>query len=311
MLSDLIVCYLFLGGAGAGMCLVLSVMGLLVPAACLPGAPLRAHRAAVAYRRLFAPGYALSLALLALGMVCLLADVGSVDRVLLLFARPSLSFVAVGAWALAACALLVTLLALAWQGFGLRGVAVRVAGVVAVLVALVCAAYTGLLLQSLSAVPLWASPWLPVLFVLSALSCGLAGVLGVAQLAGASGEFTATMRGLSAADGIVVVAEAVAAAVFVFLVSAGSEVVENGTTAAAAQSIAALVSGGRAWLFWGGFVLVGLAVPLVLDVLLARANRPFPGLSLVAAASVLAGGFALRWCIVQAGMHPMLVFGAT
>ena len=31
MFSELVVCYLFLGGAGAGACLVLSVMGILVP----------------------------------------------------------------------------------------------------------------------------------------------------------------------------------------------------------------------------------------------------------------------------------------
>lgn len=55
----------------------------------------------------------------------------------------------------------------------------------------------------------------------------------------------------------------------------------------------------RGWLFWVGFILVGLAVPLVLDILFACANRPFLGFSFVADTSVLAG------------IHPMLMFGAT
>ena len=129
MLGPLIVCYLFLGGTGAGACLVLAVLGMLAPRelVAVQGAggrgasrgPAGAHavlRPPAPYRRLLAPGYAAALVALALGMVCLLADVGRADRLLLLLTSPALSHVAVGAWSLAVCAVLAVLAALAWDG---------------------------------------------------------------------------------------------------------------------------------------------------------------------------------------------------
>ncbi len=93
MLGPLIVCYLFLGGTGAGACLVLAALGLLAPGelVAVRGAggdgagrrPAGAHavlRPPAAYRRLLAPGYRAAPVALALGMVCLLADVGRADR---------------------------------------------------------------------------------------------------------------------------------------------------------------------------------------------------------------------------------------
>lgn len=317
MLGPMIVCYLFLGGAGAGACLVLAVLGLLAPrervAVVIDGARGRvSHRAASPrvvlrvpepYRKLLAPGYAAALVTLALGMVFLLADVGRADRVLLLLANPTLSFVAVGAWSLAACAVLVALVALVWGGFARRASlrAVRVLEVALAVAALVVMAYTGLLLQSLSAVPLWASPWLPVLFVLSSLSCGAALVLAVAQFTGAARTFATALGRLAAVDAVAIVLEAVVAAVFVGLALAGI-----GGDFVAGRTAEALVAGEAAWLFWGGFVLVGLAVPLVLDAVLARSRSVCPPLAIAAAACILVGGFAMRFCVVEAGMHPLL-----
>ena len=129
MLGPLIVCYLFLGGTGAGACLVLAVLGLLAPRelVAVRGAggdgagrrPAGAHavlRPPAAYRRFLAPGYRAALVALALGMVCLLADVGRADRLLLLLTSPAFSHVAVGAWSLAVCAVLAVLAGLAWDG---------------------------------------------------------------------------------------------------------------------------------------------------------------------------------------------------
>ncbi len=303
---------------------MLAVLGLLAPrervAVMIDGARGRvSHRAASPrvvlrvpepYRKLLAPGYAAALVTLALGMVFLLADVGRADRVLLLLANPTLSFVAVGAWSLAACAVLAALAALAWDGFARRASlrAVRVLEVALAVAALVVMAYTGLLLQSLSAVPLWASPWLPVLFVLSSLSCGAALVLVVAQFTGAARPFATALGRLAAVDAVAIVLEAVVAAVFVglALAGAGGDFVAGRTAEALAVSAEALVAGEAAWLFWGGFVLVGLAVPLVLDAVLARSRSACPPLAIVAAACILVGGFAMRFCVVEAGMHPLL-----
>ena len=327
MLGPLIVCYLFLGGTGAGACLVLAALGLLAPGelVAVRGAggdgagrrPAGAHavlRPPAAYRRLLAPGYRAALVALALGMVCLLADVGRADRLLLLLTSPALSHVAVGAWSLAVCAVLAVLAALAWDGLVRRWrfAAVQVLQAALALAALAVMLYTGLLLQSLSAVPLWATPWLPVLFTLSSLSCGSALVLAAAQLPGAPSAFATGLRRLAVVDAVVIVLEAAALAVFAgtALAGVGGDFVVGRTAEALAASAEALVAGEAAWLCWGGLVLAGLAVPFALDVILARLRRPRPAIALVAAACVLAGGLAMRYCVVEAGMHPLLAMAS-
>ena len=174
MLSDLVVCYLFLGGTGAGALLVLCALGLLSTraAALTRGGRLRATSA---YRRLLVPGFASAFALLAVGAVCLAVDLGNFDGALLLFVRPRATHLTVGAWALAAGLLLSALSCAAWSSAcGWRLAVVRALGVLGAVDALVAMAYTGLLLGGVGAVPLWASPWLPALFVVSSLSCGVA-----------------------------------------------------------------------------------------------------------------------------------------
>lgn len=263
------------------------------------------------YRRLFAAGFAAALVVLSLGAVCLLADIGRVDRIVLLMTQPTVSFIAVGAWALAACAVLAVLLGLAWGGYARWGdTAVRALEVAMLLAALAVMTYTGLLLQSLEAVPLWATPWLSVLFVLSSLSCGIALVLGAAQLTGAARAFGMVLGRLAAVDAIVIAVEAIVVVLLVATAgAAGSQtgaVVATGTSDALAASVRELVAGTDAWLFWGGFAGVGLAVPFVLDIALARLRRPMPLVALAAAACVLIGGFVIRFCIVEAGMHPTI-----
>lgn len=307
VLSDLVVSYLFLGGAGAGACLVLSVLGLLVPRDLVTERAGVRLRPTAPYRKLLGPGFAAVLVLLALGVVCLLADLGNVERVILLLVRPTATHLAIGSWALAACLVLAIALGLAWSGFGAWNFALlRIVEVLAVLAALVVMVYTGLLLQSLSAVPLWATPWLPALFVASSLSCGIACVLGISQITGAARAFDAVFGRLAATDAVVIVIEAAILAAFLYTTSTAGAHASNGTEVAAAQSARDLLEGGNAWLFWSCFAVLGLAVPLVLDVALARRRGAMSGLALLAAACVLTGGFVMRYCVVAAGVHPVL-----
>lgn len=319
--GTLIVCYLFLGGAGAGLCLVMTLLALSAPTELVAArAPRRRGAggrwvvdAPWAYRRLIGAGYAVSLAVLALGIVCLLADVGRADRVLLLLMYPTGSFIALGTWALALCAALALALACVWAGLIRLGLfVVRMLGAFALAVALVVMVYTGLLLQSLDAIPLWATPWLPVLFVLSSLSCGIALALGMAQFTGAASVFGAVLRRLAAVDVLTVALEAAAVALLIVtapVVVPGAENGMAGTAQALEASVWTLVAGPDSWLFWGGFVGVGLALPLMLDLALAHARRPMPLLAVAAAACVLVGGFVMRFCVMGAGMHPVLMAG--
>lgn len=317
MFGTEIVCYLFLGGAGAGACFVLAVMGLLVPRACIVmpcvdgmaghrRMPLSVPRE---YRALFAPAFAGATLVLVLGVVFLLVDIGRVDRLLLLLTRPNMSYIVIGAYALAFCIVLAAVLALVWGGL-VRRVGTRMLTALHVLV-LVCAAvvmvYTGLLLHSMRAVPLWHSPWLPVLFVLSSLSCGFALVVGIAQFSGAGRAFASTMQRAVVLDMAVIVLEALVVAVLLATVALGAQADEpTGTMAAAMQSVRQLLCGAGAPLFWGGFVALGLVVPLALEAVSCRLRRLSPGVALGLSAGVLVGGFVMRWCVVDAGMHPVI-----
>ena len=258
MLSDLVVCYLFLGGTGAGLCLVLSVLGLLVPRSCLSTPPGVHLHPSAAYRKLLGSGLVAAFVLLALGIVCLVADLGNAERMILLLVHPTASYLAVGSWALAACLALAAALGLAW------------------------------------------------LFAASSLSCGIACALALAQITGAASAFGAVLGRLAAVDAAVIVVEAAIVAVFVYAASQAGAPLSNGTELAAAQSVRELVAGRNAQLFWGCFVVLGLAVPFALDVVLALRRRPLPGVVLFASACVLVGGFVMRFCVVAAGAHPVL-----
>lgn len=315
MLGNLVVCYLFLGGTGAGLCLMLAVLGLCCPRDAVAHRVLSSHgrqhwRLCVpdVYRRLLSPGYFVALVLLVLGVVCLLADLGISERAIFLFLQPVPTFLTLGAWMLGACIVLALVLCAVWSGIAaLNWRIVCILEVVVCVVASVVMVYTGLLLQSLAAVPLWATPWLPALFVASSISCGIACMLGISQFTGANVVFAQVLRRATIIDVIVITVEfLIAAAYLVSVVSIGSEGA-NGTQLAAAASVQALLMGSQAWLFWGGFVFAGLMVPLVCDVVVIRAQLHRVGVVLGASVCVLVGGFVMRFCVVEAGIHPVLM----
>ena len=299
MFSELVVCYLFLGGAGAGACLVLSVMGILVPRDRFSKGPVRSIFVSWEYRKLFGFGFAFALVALVAGVLFLFVDLGRADRVLLLFTSPKVVHITIGAYALIFSILGATLQALIWTQM-IQGGSVYVLRLLCVLTALfslVAIVYTGLLLQSLRSVPLWHNIWLPALFILSSLSCGMGLVMGSSLLAGLGSVFGSVLRRVAFFDGLVIALEGLSAVVFLATTfsSASETVVLAGRE---------LVLGSNLGLFWAGFVLLGLVVPLALDYQLYSRQPIRPSLGVTSAACVLAGGFMMRYCLVQAGVHP-------
>ncbi len=348
MFSELIIGYLFLGGTGAGACFILAIMGLFVPRDELEVLELRSDERTIrpklrvpgSYRSLFAAGYLVALVTLALGVLCLALDLGHLDRIILFATSPTPSYITIGAYALLACILASSALLLHWSGALSRSSIwlMRVLELIAIGIAFVVMLYTGLLLESLRSVPLWSNPWLPVLFVLSSISCGAALVLVVARITGAQQLFTKALTNLVSIDAVIIALEAVVLVLFVAastrgvnagillgddpLGSIGMDVTLSGTatvlTELTSTDIAALVSlrelliGVNAWLFWGGFVATGLLAPFIGDIIIARkgvdvvVGGKMTSAPLVMAVCVLVGGFIMRYCIVEAGIHPAL-----
>lgn len=321
MFGELIVAYLFLAGAGAGGVAAASLVDLLLvrePFRASVSPDFAEKRPA---ERLVAGVLALSCGALALGAGCLAVDLGRIDRVLSLFAAPPVTLMNLGAWAVALLTALAAALALARFLYApwLRRCTVVVAEVVACGLAVVVAVYAGLLLQTLSGVRLWSSPWVPALFALSAASCGCALLMAGAFFVEGDGRVRKVVRAAARADAFIIVAEAVAATGLLAFVL-GSD---HPGVRASAES---LLHGSEALPWWVGFVACGLVAPLAVEVgclvrghwrsrsgasaaarahpaaVLGAGPRVHPAAVLaLAAALALVGAVGLRAAVVEAG----------
>lgn len=160
------------------------------------------------------------------------------------------------------------------------------------------AAYTGFLLGVVKAVPLWNNAILPLLFVVSALSAGLA----VTSLVGlvVDRERFEKMWLLKKSHVVLSALEIVVLFTMMVIVSAGSY-----EGAAAVQS---LLTGQYAPAFWGGIVLLGLVVPFAIasyPVFVTKkveTSATSMVVGVIGEAGVLVGGFLLRLLVVLAAL---------
>ena len=177
--------------------------------------------------------------------------------------------------------------------------------------------YTGILLSTMVARPLWNSAVLGPLFLFSGLSAAAAmvhlvaslvpghpaprGFLGgaLAMLVQPLGERPPEPRtadGLIKADlGFLAVELVLIGLLFIGLVS---------SSASHLAAVALLLSGKFAPVFWGVVIVSGILVPLVLQWLELGHRIPH---TILPALLVLAGGFALRWVMVNAGQASEMI----
>lgn len=293
--------YLFLGGLTAGILVVSAILALRRP----PGSP---------PSRALQVAPFLALGLLSLGMLALFLDLehkSHVFRFYLAF-KPA-SPMSWGSWILILVYPLGVLHGLGSLDAGIRsallasrpvrwlrlagplrclsGRADAMARSVAWVVAVAGAGlgvYTGVLLGTLAAEPLWNSPVLGPLFLASGVSTGAAFLLLL--------PLSKDERHLVAGWDLVAIAvEAglLAALLIGFATGSGPD----------HAALDVLVSGPQASAFWTLVVLAGLAAPFALEVLERRRGLAFLKVTPVL---VLAGGFALRWILVAAGQASSL-----
>ena len=168
--------------------------------------------------------------------------------------------------------------------------------IVGAVLAVCVAAYTGVLLGDAGvAFPLWNMAVLPILFIVSAASTGIAATLLITRLVAA--DEAAALPWLGKAGLVLPVLEL--ALVIVLLAVAG--MAGGSAGAAGAASVANLVSGPYAVAFWLGFVVIGLAVPFVLEFMSHRGSQS-KALPMAGEACVLVGGFMLRYLVIMAAV---------
>lgn len=296
-----VVCYLFLGGAGGGLCAVTGVAGLRVPDAS-------SHRMPLSLKRFMRAALIIASATLALSALVLMADSNRPEAVMYMLVVPRATFLSVGAWLLIAGIATGCVLTLMWGFASTRRMVVlmRVLLVAYVVLGVAIAVYTGLFLSSMPSVSLWNTVLLPLLFLLSSLSCGIALLFACMSFTGAGQDYAPYEAILAKRDALLIVLEAAVA--IAFALRAGSLLSFPSQDMAGLLQSNTLLSGDSLWLWCVIFVLCGLVVPFAFDVsLLTKGLSSVIGRrTLLATASCLVGSFAMRACLVAAAVHPVL-----
>ena len=298
--------YLFLAGLGAG---AMTISASLV----LRGGPQGVHFTFARW------GAFISAPAVILGTLLLVFELGSFEaghwfRWINLFKTINLSPMSIGSWLLVIFVIHSLVYAytflsplsgpgdkqdhlrrqLAWTGVPL-GVSVAI--------------YTGVLLGAMAARPFWNSPILALLFLVSAISTGIAAVLlAHALIHQRKGMDEPTIKRahetgylLNSSDTVLIGFEFIV--IFLFIMYA------HLTVGSVKEAISVIEFGGvLAPMFWFWVVIVGLLIPVAIELYYIiprlihhREFEPHASINYVVPIAVLIGGFMLRYVIVIAG----------
>ena len=240
----------------------------------------------------------------------------------------SQSWMTIGIWVIILFTALAALQAL-WLGFGREnGFPVNISlldkiaqltrpsesirrGITAVGIAIgvLLAVYTALLISAAGdIVPLWDQTWLPLLFLTSSLSIGIAAVFGLTVVT--QGFLETGVQEFSMADDVIILAELGVLGVLMWTLKNG------GPTAV--ETFQYIMNDGW-FLFWGGVVGVGLVGPLVLSGVLLGIEgrcdlhkntimcRRATNICAVKFGMVVVGGLLLRLMIILGALNVPII----
>lgn len=163
----------------------------------------------------------------------------------------------------------------------------------------VCTAgYTGVLIAVINGMPFWNSPVLPLLFLASAVSTGLATTMIGAYLT--DPKAIGSLGNYSLGHIVFLMAEFIVLTLYLFMsLTASNE---------AAASAGMLISGKLGSYFWILVVALGIVIPLILSLLEYLEYGELPkNLVVVSELLVLVGGMSLRALIILSGTGPRIV----
>ena len=290
--------YFFLGGLAGGAFVLATIANLL-----------DARR----YRDIVRMGYYIAFLAIIPGPILLIVDLGVPTRFLhmMMVSKPSLEIgmsvltvgpfhlkllspMSAGAWALlvfSVCAFLVALdVFLEDRGGRSMSVLRLVAGVIGGFFGFFLAAYPGVLLGA-TARPLFISAhWLGALFLVVGASSGGAAIALILSLLGRARESLSQLMRFTT---FALILQLAALALFIITVQM------SGSTGIA-QALAKLLAGPYSLAFWLGAVVVGIVVPLALQ-LGGGIKKAAPGMTALASALILIGGFLVKYVIIAAG----------
>jgi formate-dependent nitrite reductase membrane component NrfD len=154
--------------------------------------------------------------------------------------------------------------------------------------------YTGFAVSYVSAIKVWNTAIVPVLFV----TCGLTGGMAI-LLAIMMGQDSGNIAMLENIIRVVLVALAIIIGVYLWNTTYSST--------AAKDAIKRLIGGSLAPLFWVGVFLFGIVIPVVISLATIVSEEPAAGLMITAVVSEIIGGLALRFAVLKAGVYQPLL----
>ena len=164
------------------------------------------------------------------------------------------------------------------------------AGVMAFCVAI----YTGFVLNSLKGVPFWRSWLLPLLFIL----CGILGGFGLAVVIALNGGGI-NLHDAEMGSRILLLANVVVIIAYLWTAAHRDET--------GRKSVAQQLHGEMTGMFWVGIVLLGIVIPAVIALVSIYSGSASSALLLTGVVCEVAGGLALRYCVLKAGAYKPLV----
>lgn len=291
MVTPFIVGYLFLAGTGGGAFLIGSLIDLLFR--------FRDDTWLIEVSRITDRGMPIGTILVAAGAVFLLIDLGSPDRVFEVFLMLPTNLLSLGSWMLTIFvgASFISLVC-GWhkQGEKLKTIE-AVSHVVATVSSLGVILYSGLYLSLFPTIPFLNSPFVPLLFIASALSTGFATTLLGNFFVNDLTESSYGLRWCLKADFFLLIGEALLLTLFLVVIQWGDLRAQADATT--------LISGSLAPLFWGGVIFIGLIIPFVTGFHQLRSVR-WPSYAIGACCS-LVGGFCLRYALLLAASRLSII----
>jgi len=267
----------------------------------------------------------LAIPLVVLGVLLLIFELGNPIRFWHLFTQfDVVSPMSMGTWILMAWVIIAMIMIVSWwlQNRVSEEVAASLAalrGPLSIVSAVLAAAlitYTGVLL-AVSSQPLWSNTvLLPTLFVISAVSTGVA-ILVLAALA-LNAIAGGSMAGLKPAlnyifgstewktpkEMVLQLAETDAIIIVLEIMAMVGYIIWLVTSTSGSDALAVLISGSMAAPFWVGVILLALLIPFALDLTIRGKAIEVKGVLMTLTTSslcVIVGGLILRWVITSGG----------
>jgi formate-dependent nitrite reductase membrane component NrfD len=172
------------------------------------------------------------------------------------------------------------------------GAAETVFKVLAGILAFGVAIYSGFVVGFVGAIKLWNSAVIPILYVIS----GLTGGLAVLLLASFNDDALLTMTNYFL---VALVVYAVFVAVYLWVATYGN--------VTARDSAVRVLRGNVAPAFWLGVVLLGIIIPIAMVAPFALAQSTSPAVFAVASVCAIIGGVMLRYVILKGGLYSPLL----